>query len=118
MHIATRKREKGGSKWQTHKNRKTSRNHRFEATNSSRQHHRVGHSSVPNKARSTGGGREPAKRDRRSKEIMARVAEECKRKAVKRVRKNKRRNRPERRAAAKAIIVEHFDLLPFSTNAQ
>ncbi|CAN0024650.1 unnamed protein product [Ectocarpus sp. 4 AP-2014] len=79
--------------------------------------HRGGHSSVPNKARSTGGGREPAKRDRRSKEKMARVAEECKRKAVERARQNKRRNRPERRAAAKAIV-DYFDLLPFSTNAQ
>ncbi|CAM9432683.1 unnamed protein product [Ectocarpus sp. 6 AP-2014] len=79
--------------------------------------HRGGHSSVPNKARSTGGGREPARKDRRSKETMARVAEECKRKAVERARKKKRRNRPERRAAAKAIA-EYFDLLPFSTNAQ
>ncbi|CAM9618841.1 unnamed protein product [Ectocarpus sp. 8 AP-2014] len=79
--------------------------------------HRGGHSSVPDKARSKGGGREPAKKDRRSKETLARVAEECKRKAVERARKKKRRNRPERRAAAKAIV-EYFDLLPFSTNAQ
>ncbi|CAN0339482.1 unnamed protein product [Ectocarpus sp. 12 AP-2014] len=76
-----------------------------------------GHSSVPNKARSTGGGREPAKRDWRSKGAKARVAEECKRKAIERARKNKRRNRPKRRAAAKAIV-EYFDLLPFSTIAQ
>ncbi|CAN0274077.1 unnamed protein product [Ectocarpus fasciculatus] len=84
-------------------------NNRVKATtNSWRQHqHHGGHASVPNEVRRpTGGGREPgAKRDRRSKETMARVAEECKRKAIERARKKKRgRSRPERRRAAKAIV--------------